>query len=149
LARFLVSTELLVDFLHRGASQALATIPVRDLAVSALSFALVLAEVEADRTLTPASRQQWRSNVLGFRQALRAQGGQITDVSERTLEKWGEIWNLQLFHVYSQAEGPVEMSSEERMVVATALTNGLIYLTPDRDWNAEIEDKLQVAFQVA
>jgi hypothetical protein len=148
LARVLLSTEFLVEGLHRGLSGPL-DFRLRDVAVSAVSIALILAQLEADHKLTPAGRRRWRSNVLNFRQGLRAAGGQVTDVSERTLERWGEMWNLDLHHVYNHSEGPVEMSSEERMVVATAVSNGLIYLTPKRDWNAEIEARLNVSLQIA
>ena len=148
MARYLVSTELLVDFIYGGAPDTLAGMHPRDLAVSALSFEFILAEIEGNSALTPVARRQWRSNVVQFRQRLRATGGEIINISERTLEKWGQVWNLNLSHTYSYAEGAVEMSSEERLVVATASAEGLIYLTPQRDWNAEIENKLQLVVQV-
>jgi hypothetical protein len=141
LARFLLSTELLLDLIHRGGSDELGAISSRDLAASALSFELILAEIDRDLSLTPVTRRQWRANTVSFRQRFRARGGRIIAISESTLEKWGHIWNLELYHTYSHAEGPVEMSSEERLVVATALAEGLIYVSLQRDWNAEIENK--------
>jgi hypothetical protein len=39
------------------------------------------------------------------------------------------------------------MSSEERLVIATAWELGLIYLTPSRDWNETLRNDFGLAIE--
>ena len=140
MAKYLLSTDLLIQHLGEGAaSTALASRKMRDLAVCALSFEWIIAE--AEKKLEPQDRVKWRTNVTRFRETLLRNGGEVLAISEQALEQWGRLTILTLVH-----KG-VQMSTEERLVAATAAASGYIYLTQARDWNKAIEAGLEVAIE--
>ncbi len=146
MARWLLSADVLISHLKSGArGTALADRRLKDLAVSALTFEQVLADLER-ASLSPEARVKWRTNITSFREQLLAQGGAVPAISKETIEKWGRLQVLDLKH--QDPEGSMEMSTEERFVVATAAALGLIYVTQPRDWNGKLQDELQIAIEI-
>jgi hypothetical protein len=144
--RYLAATEFLIDHLSGGGNPP-PPVALSELAVSAVSLEWILVDVETSDELSPGERSKWRTNVTNFRKLLVQSGGSVTAVSEQTLEEWRKAMLLDLTH--DHGEGPEEMSSEERLVVATASELGLIYLTPRRDWNEALRDEYGLAIQEA
>lgn len=142
--RYLAATDYLLNHLVTGGA-GVSPVQLTDLAVSAVSFERILADVELDSELSAADRNKWRTNLANFRKLLVQSGGQVPALSGDTLERWGKILLLDLQHDYG--DGPEEMSAEERLVVATAADLGLIYLTPRRQWNDMLRDEYGVAVE--
>lgn len=142
--RYLSATDFLLEHLAGGGA-ALSRHLLSDLAVSAVTLEWILADVELDETLSSIDRNRWRTNLANFRKALTQAGGSVPSVSEKALESWGKARLLDLRHDYG--DGPEEMPSEERLVIATAAELGLIYLTPPRDWNETLRNNFGLAIE--
>lgn len=147
MAKYLLSTDLLLQYLQEaGASTSLSSRKLKDLAVSALSLEWIVADSERMQ-ITPNDRRKWRTNVTRFREILLRSGGEVLALSEQAIEQWGKVELLTLTHRETQDSEPHSMSTEERLVVATAAAGGYIYLTHMRDWNATIEVELGITVE--
>ena len=144
--RYLAATELLSAHLS-GIDRPTASVPLAELAISAVSLEWILADAELDEEISAPERNNWRTNVTNFRKLLIQSGGMVTAVSEDCLEQWGKAILLKLEHQFDGE--PEAMSSEERLVVATAKELGLIYLTPARDWNETLRSDFGLAIEEA
>ena len=146
--KFLLGTEALKQLLKSGD----VTLAAADVAVSEISFQWLLADIERSARLKPDDRIQWRSNVVNFRQLLVAQGGRVLGLSRAAIEIWGRLAVMDLAHTPpATARGkpakPKPLASEERLVIATAIELGLIYLTPLRDWIGRLSDAHGLAYK--
>jgi hypothetical protein len=149
--RYLLGTDALIDQLQAGEKSPAATIELSDLAVSAISFEWLLADIEKNRGFNAEQRVAWRANVQNFRSQLVEQGGQVLPLSLEALEIWGRLMLLDLHDERTVAgkKRRIALSAEERLVIATAIERGMIYLTPQRAWNRILQDRRGLAFQVA
>ncbi len=147
MAKWLLSTEVVVAVLGEGnTTRILGSRPLREVAVSAVSFEWISADLEL-AAIRPSQRQQLRTNVTRFRELVRASGGQIPAISTRALERWGRLLVLSLEH--SRSAGSKElMPVEERLVVATAASEGLVYTTFRRGWNTTLETDLGISLEL-
>lgn len=146
MARWILSTDLVIEFLRRGEGL-IGPIKLPDLAVSALTFNYILAEVEYS-ALQPAERSRFRTSVLRFRDMLRASGGEIPTLNGEALEQWGRVHLLKLQHRNLEIGETFEMPTEERLVVATAVASGYVYITQKRDWNPVLEKALNLQLKI-
>jgi hypothetical protein len=147
MARWLLSTEIVIAVLAEGdAFRLLGARPLRDIAISAVSFEWIAADLEL-ASLDPATRQQLRTNIVRLRELIRASGGEIPAVSLQALERWGRLQVLDLRHHYDPDKEPTRMPVEERLVVATAAASGFVYVTYARQWNAILLADLRLAIE--
>jgi hypothetical protein len=102
--------------------------------------------VAAEQKRDPGLRAKWRGNVIRFREQLSASGGDIPGLSLQAIERWGRAQLLELRH---RAGGNAihDMPTEERLVVATAVASGYIYLTHRRDWNPALTAELGLSVE--
>jgi predicted nucleic acid-binding protein len=144
----ILSSEVVVEYLRRGGKlAALTTVPLRDIAVSALTFSWILAEAENSH-LQAIDRSRWRTTIIRFRDVLRAGGGDIPALSAEAIQAWGQIHLLHLHHT-DPATGIIsEMPTEDRLVVAIAIASGYIYVTHHRDWNSTLEEQMKLPLQI-
>ena len=147
MARWLLSTDVVVEFLGRG-NDLLESVPLNEVAVSALSFAYILAEIEIDKDLQPIERSRLRANVTRFRDLLRTSGGDIPIIGPEAIDAWGRVHLLELFHANAETGEKEEMATEDRLVVGIALALGYVYVAFERDWNAVLERELQLPIKI-
>jgi hypothetical protein len=117
---------------------------LRELAVSGISFEWML--IDAERIGDPVVRAKWRANIVRFREQISLSGGDIPGISLQAIERWGRVQLLPLSHRMTDGTS-YDMPTEERLVVATAVASGYIYLTEPRDWNSILVAELAVSLE--
>ena len=146
MASHLLGTRLLFDHLKTGGTNSrLLQRKLRDIAVSAVSLEWILADAEKAQ-LSPHARLKWRTNVVRFRERLTSEGGGVLPLSLRALEHWGRLQLLELKSTRSGVE--TELATEERLVIATAAANGLIYLCDPETWLEQLQHEIGLASEV-
>lgn len=145
MARFLLSTEILV-ITAKGADSALrddgllGRMPLADVAVSALSLEWIAAEAEVAPSYSALLRKKLRQNLQWLRIRIEAEGGSVLYISSEVLRHWGDVFLLDL-----KDDSGGEIPTEERLVVATALAEGLTYFCYEHDWCKVLAEKLGVS----
>jgi predicted nucleic acid-binding protein len=129
---YLLSTQSLLDLLTGQPEMEnwMEGKQARSVEISSVSIGQVLRQIHAETNV--AERKELESAFEKLLMALRAYQG-VIPFDEAASRTWATLCSMALMHDRS-----VELSSESRMVVATALTRNATFVDADRPYHAAL-----------